>query len=55
MMLQHGKHGLDLPLQSRDGKRLCDVVHRAGFITPQLIALLVIGGEEDDHRIGMMT
>ena len=51
MVLQHGEHGANLPLQGPDGKGLGDVVHRPRLIAPELVALLVVGGEEDHYRV----
>jgi hypothetical protein len=47
VVFQHGKHGFDFPLQGPDHKGLCDVVHRAHLITPYLVALLIVGGQEN--------
>ena len=54
VVLQHGEHGADLPLQGLDGEGLGDIVHRPRLIAPELVALLVVGGEEDHHRVGVL-
>ena len=54
VVLQHGEHGTDLPLQGPNGEGFGDVVHRSRLIASELIALLVVGGEEDHHRVRVL-
>ena len=54
MVFQHGEHGFDFSLQGPDHKGLCDVVHRAHLIAPYLVALLIVGGQENHDGVRVL-
>ena len=54
MVFQHGKHGIDFPLQGPDHKGLCDVVYRAHLIASYLVALLIVGGQENYYGVRVL-
>jgi len=54
VVFQHSKHSFDFPLQGPDHKGLCDVVHRAHLIAPYLVALLIVGGQENYNGVRVL-
>ncbi len=54
VVFQHGEHGFDFSLQGPDHKGLCDVVHRAHLIAPYMVALLIVGGQENYDSVRVL-
>ena len=50
-MFQHSEHRPYFPQQRPNGKGLGNIIHRPNFIPTDLVALLVVGSQEDHQRV----